>query len=176
MTEPFIGEIQIFGFSFNPRNWAYCNGALMPIQQNTALFALLGLTYGGNGTSTFQLPNFAGRAGCQPDRDRGLLQGTDFGENEVTLTLSQMPGHGHAFNYFSSPDPLKRVASPAPGSGLSPLNATTANPFLPPGMTDTSFSPAMLQPSGGGAPHPNQQPYLAVNFCIALSGTYPSFG
>lgn len=176
MTEPFIGEIQMFGFSFNPKNWAYCNGALMPIQQNTALFSLLGVTYGGNGSSTFQLPNFAGRAGCQPNLQQGLQQGTGFGENEVTLTLDQIPGHGHAFNYFSPPDSSKRAASPAAGFGLSPLTTATTRPFLPPGATDTSFSPNMLQPGGGGQPHPNQQPYLAVNFCIALSGSYPSFG
>lgn len=176
MTTPFIGEIQMFGFSFNPKNWAFCSGALMPIQQNTALFSLLGVTYGGNGVSVFQLPNFSGRAACHASLNQRPTLGETFGENQVTLTTEQIPGHSHAFNYFSPIDSSKRAPSPAAGYGLSPLTAASTRPFLPPGVTDTAFSPLMLQPSGSNQPHPNQQPYLAVNFCIALIGTYPSFG
>ena len=174
MTEPFIGEIQMFGFNYNPGNWAFCNGAAIPIQQNTALYSLLGNTYGGDGRNTFQLPNFAGRASCGPDQTAGRLMGAAFGTDVVVLGQDQIPGHTHAFNYFSPIDISKRAASPAAGYGLAPLTLAGTRPFLPPGVNDTTFSPVMLSSNGGGQPHPNQQPYLAVNFCIALSGVYPS--
>lgn len=178
MTEPFIGEIQMFGFNFNPRGWAFCNGATLPIQQNTALFSLLGTTYGGNGQTTFQLPNFAGRAGCQQGQGPGLTPrslGEAFGTNTVTLTSAQVPQHNHGINAFSQSDINKKSGSPSNGSALSSLGSGTAKPFIAAPL-NTQFAPNMIQPSaGGGQPHQNQQPYLGVNFCIALQGIYPSF-
>jgi microcystin-dependent protein len=174
MTQPFIGEIQLFGFNFNPRGWAFANGATLPIAQNTALFSLLGVTYGGNGQTTFQLPNFAGRAGCQQGNGPGLspvVLGQTFGVNTVTLTSNQIPQHNHGINAFVP----ATSGSPATSGGLSQPNATTNKPFNS-GPGNTTFAPNMISPSqGGGQPHENQQPYLGVNFCIALQGIYPSF-
>ena len=178
MTQPFIGEIQLFGFNFNPRGWAFCNGATMPIAQNTALFSLLGTTYGGNGTTIFQLPNFAGRAGAQQGQGPGLSPrtlGQTFGTNTVTLTSQQIPSHSHTLNFFSQSDSAKRSNGPVANGGLSSRASSTAKPFASPPV-NTTLAAAMLSPSaGGGQPHQNQQPYLGVNFCIALQGIYPTF-
>lgn len=178
MTEPFIGEIQIFGFNFNPRGWAFCNGAVLPIQQNTALFALIGTTYGGNGTTTFQLPNFAARAGCQQGRGPGLtprVLGDTFGTSAVTLTSTQIPTHIHGVNAYLPPDETKRSGSPIANGGLSQPASTANKPFVS-SAPNTTFAPNMISPStGGNIPHENQQPYLGVNFCIALQGVFPSF-
>lgn len=169
MTSPFIGEIQMFGFNFNPRGWGFCNGALMPIAQNTALFSLLGTTYGGNGQTTFQLPNFAGRAGMSQGQGPGLSQrflGETDGENTVTLTTNQLPTHRHVLR-----------ATNGSGSVSSPSNAIPAqseDQLLYDTGTDAAMVP--LGPNQVGAlPHENQQPYLGVNFCIALQGIYPAF-
>ena len=179
MTEPFVGEIQMFGFNFNPRGWAFCNGATLPIQQNTALFALLGTQYGGNGQTTFQLPNFAGRAGCEQGAGPGLTPrtiGEAFGVNTVTLNAQEIPAHNHGFVLYSHNDPAKRAGTPSVGNALSVSTDSSATSFLPSGTPNTTFAPNMIQPSqGGGQPHQNQQPYLGVNFCIALQGVFPSF-
>lgn len=178
MTQPYIGEIQLFGFNFNPRGWAFANGATLPISQNTALFSLLGVTYGGNGQTTFQLPNFAGRAGCQQGNGPGLspvVLGQNFGVNTVTLASNQIPLHNHGVTAFSQSDGTKKSGSPAANAGLSTMGSGTARPFIDTPL-NTTFAPNMIQPSqGGGQPHQNQQPYLGVNFCIALQGIYPSF-
>lgn len=177
MTDPFIGEIALFGFNFNPRGWAFANGATLPISQNTALFSLLGVNYGGNGTTTFQLPNFAGRAGCAQGQGPGLTPrtvGETFGTNTVTLNSNQIPGHTHALTYFNTSDTTKRAASPSPNNALSGPTDSTITAFLAPGTVGTTFAPNMLSPNqGGGLPHENQQPYLGVNFCIALQGIFP---
>lgn len=174
MTQPFIGEIQLFGFNFNPRGWAFANGATLPISQNTALFSLIGVTYGGNGQTTFQLPNFAGRAGCEQGNGPGLSPrslGQAFGSNTVTLNSNQIPQHNHVINAFVPAN----SSSPAANGGLSQTAISANRPFSA-GAPNTTFAPNMIQPSaGGGQPHQNQQPYLGVNFCIALQGTYPSF-
>ncbi len=179
MTQPFIGEIQMFGFNFNPRGWAFCNGATLPIAQNTALFSLLGTTYGGNGQSTFQLPNFAGRAGNQQGSGPLLsprTMGEAFGVNAVTLLSTQIPAHTHQFRLYAQNNVAFRAGSPSPNNALSVSSLATATSFLPAGAPNTTFAPQMIQPSaGGGQPHENQQPYLGVNFCIALQGIYPSF-
>lgn len=178
MTQPFIGEIQLFGFNFNPRNWAFCSGALIPISQNTALFSLLGTQYGGNGTTTFQLPNFAARAACEQGQGPGLTQrviGETFGTSSVTLTSTEIPNHNHTLQLFSQSDSSKRASSPSPGAALSSPTVGTTLPFLPPGTTNTQFAPNMIAPNqGGGLPHENQQPYLGINFCIALAGIFPA--
>ncbi len=178
MTQPYIGEIQLFGFNFNPRGWAFCNGATLPISQNTALFSLIGTIYGGNGQTTFQLPNFAGRAGCQQGNGPGLTPrslGEAFGTNTVTLTSNQIPQHSHGLTAYLQGDAGKRAGTPVVNGGLSQPGNTANKPFFA-GTPSTTFAPGMLQPSsGGGQPHQNQQPYLGVNFCIALQGIYPSF-
>jgi microcystin-dependent protein len=178
MTQPFIGEIQLFGFNFNPRGWAFANGATIPIQQNTALFALIGTTYGGNGQTTFQLPNFAGRAGCEQGQAPGLSLrniGQTFGTNTVTLTSAQIPLHNHVINGFLPTDTTKRSGAPVANGGLSQPSLNTNKPFIS-AAPNTTFAPNMISPSqGGGQPHENQQPYLGVNFCIALQGIFPSF-
>jgi microcystin-dependent protein len=174
MTQPYIGEIQLFGFNFNPRGWAFANGATLAISQNTALFSLIGTIYGGNGQTTFQLPNFAGRAGNQQGQGPGLSPrslGQTFGANTVTLTSNQIPQHNHALNAF-----VPSTASAPVGNGaLSQAGISANRPFVS-SAPNATFAPNMLSPSqGGGQPHENQQPYLGVNFCIALQGIYPSF-
>ncbi|MFD0724949.1 phage tail protein [Lysobacter brunescens] len=174
MTQPYIGEIQLFGFTFNPVGWAYANGATLAISQNTALFSLIGTIYGGNGQTTFQLPNFAGRAGCQQGQGPGLSPrslGQSFGVNTVTLTSNQIPQHNHGINAYIP----SNASTPAANSGLSQPGVSANRPFSS-GAPNTTFAPNMLSPSqGGGFPHENQQPYLGLNFCIALVGIYPSF-
>lgn len=179
MSEPFIGEIQLFGFNFNPQGWAFCNGATLPISQNTALFSLLGTSYGGNGQTTFKLPNFAGRAGCTQGQAPGLSfrsLGETFGVNSVTLANSEIPLHNHGMVLYSQRDATRRAGAPGPNNALSVSSEAAATSFLPSGSPNTQFATNMIQPAtGGGAPHQNQQPYLGVNFCIALQGIYPSF-
>ena len=174
MTEPYIGEIQLFGFNYNPRGWAFANGATLSIAQNTALFSLVGTIYGGNGTTTFQLPNFAGRAGCQQGNGPGLSPrtlGQAFGANTVALTSNQIPQHNHALVAFVP----STASAPASNGGLSQPGISSNRPFSA-GTPNTTLAPSMISPSqGGGQPHQNQQPYLGVNFSIALQGIYPSF-
>ncbi len=177
MTEPYIGEIQLFGFEYNPYGWALCNGAVLPVAQNTTLFSLLGVTYGGNGSSTFQLPNFCTRAGCEQGQGTGLTAhtlGDNFGSASVSLQQSQIPLHQHGVNAFSQADPAKRTGTPVSGAALSSLNVNNERPFLT-AAPDKQFSPTMVLPTGNGQAHENRQPYLAVNFCIALQGNYPVF-
>ncbi|MDQ3287837.1 MAG: tail fiber protein [Pseudomonadota bacterium] len=175
MTEPFVGEIQAFGFDFAPKGWAQCNGALLSISQNTALFSLLGTTYGGNGTTTFALPNLVGRTAC--NRGHGPVlserpQGSAFGASAVTLTAAEMPQHQHALTLYAQPDQNLRSGEPATGSAVS--NPGSGSPFIASTPT-TTFAPNLIGPSGGSQAHPNEQPYLGINFCIALQGIYPSF-
>jgi len=174
MTQPFIGEIQLFGFNFNPRGWAFANGATLPISQNTALFSLIGVTYGGNGQTTFQLPNFAGRAGCQQGNGPGLTPrslGQAFGVAAAPFSRENIPQHNHAINAYVPAN----SGTPVANGGLSQPTVSANRPFSA-GAPNTTFAPNMLSPTQQpGIPHENQQPYLGVNFCIALQGTYPSF-
>jgi microcystin-dependent protein len=177
MTEPYIGEIQIFGFNFAPRGWAQCAGQIMPIQQNTALFSLLGTQYGGNGTTNFALPNFQGNAACNRGQGPGLTTrdiGENFGEPTVTLTQDEMPAHQHGVTVYAQNDSSKRSASPATGNGL--VSPATFSGFAPGNSPPVAVAPNLIGPAGGSQPHNNQQPYLAMNFCIALNGVFPSFG
>lgn len=177
MTDPYLGEIQIFGFDFNPYGWAYCNGATLPLSQNTALFALLATRYGGNGSSTFQLPNFSARAGCEQGTGPGLTPrslGSTFGEANVTLLSAQIPPHQHAVQAYSQPDQTKKSGTPANGAGLSTMGSSSARPFNS-AKPDALFFAGALAPTGGGLAHENRQPYLALNFCIALTGVFPNF-
>lgn len=176
MTEPFFGEIQLFAFDFAPVNWAFCNGATLPLQQYSALFSLLGLTYGGNGSTTFMLPNLAARAPGGSGAGPGLTPraaGSAYGEFQHALTTQEMPFHGHAATVYQQRDQTKRTSVPANGSAL--VTPSTTSPFLAAAVPSTTLSPQMIQPAGSGLPHENRQPALAMNYCIALQGVYPNF-
>ncbi|HLT43408.1 MAG TPA: tail fiber protein [Luteimonas sp.] len=180
MSEPYIGEIQLFGFDFAPRHWAYCNGAIVPIQQNTALYALLGTVYGGNGTTTFALPNLASRAACGQGQGPGLsprFAGETFGARTATLGADQAPQHAHAVSAWSQSAAGSGSAAPVADGGLSLLTGGTGTRTYIASPLDTRLSPAMLSPATGGSePHDNVQPSLGLNFSIALQGVFPSFG
>jgi microcystin-dependent protein len=171
MSDPFVAEVRIFPFYFAPMGWAFCNGQLMPISQNTALFSLLGTTYGGDGKSTFALPNLEGSSPMQQGTsttgttyDLGQPGGSDF----VTLTQNEMPSHGHPINGNINPSNL---AAPSPARSFaraSPGQAYTAT------LTNiTQFALNAIQPNGGNSPHNNLMPYLTLNFCIAMQGIFP---
>jgi len=164
MLEPFIGEIQIVGFNFAPRGWALCDGQLLSIAQNQALFSLLGTTYGGNGQTTFGLPDFRGRTPIHVGA--GFALGQRGGGETVTLSVQELPTHRHAYRATcadaSSTDPTG--ARPAP---------IAARSFRASGALTALHSAAVIN-SGGGQPHNNMQPYLALTFVIALVGIYPS--
>jgi microcystin-dependent protein len=172
MADPFVAEIRIFPFNFAPRGWAWCDGQLMPLSQNTALFSLLGTTYGGNGKSNFALPDLQGRAPMHPGQGPGLSLhdlGETGGSETVTLLESEIPAHSHAFRASNV------VAdSPVPaGNTLARFtNAyqTTTNTNL------VSMAPEALAPAGGDQPHNNLQPYLTFYFNIALQGVFPPRG
>ena len=173
--EPFVGQICLFGFDFAPRGWMLCNGQLLPINQYQALFALLGTTYGGNGTTTFALPDLRGRAALHYGQGPGLtprVMGEASGSENVTLLSTQMPTHNHTLLAHSGGGnvPLSSttvISNPVDINGDA-LNAfTTATP-------NTTLSPAAIGMSGGSQPHNNMQPYLVMNYCIAYVGIFPS--
>ena len=169
MADPFVAEIRIFPFNFAPRGWAWCDGQLMPLAQNTALFSLLGTTYGGNGKSNFALPDLQGRAPMQPGQGPGLSLydlGETGGSETVTLLESEIPNHPHSV-----------IASQADGISTSPANEFFAT-GIGVGMYGAPTSMNMmsmqaLAPAGGSQPHNNMQPYLTFYFCIALQGVFP---
>ena len=170
MSEPFIAEIRIFAGNFAPRGWAFCNGQLLPISQNTALFSLIGTTYGGDGRTTTALPNLEGRAPMHPGRGPGLTSrrlGERGGVETVTLTEAQMPNHNHAVN-----------ASGRPVNAQNPTNLTYwgngNSQYAPSSSNVVPMSGGMLADAGGSQAHNNMQPYIAINFIIALVGLYPS--
>ena len=169
MADPFVAEIRIFPFNFAPKGWAFCNGQLLPLSQNTALFSLLGTTYGGNGQSTFALPNLQGSAAMHPGQGPGLSLhdlGEQSGSETVTLLQSEIPAHAHSVN-ASQGDAIERL----PG-GQRPATGIGVGMYGVPGST-VSLNPNALAPDGGGLPHNNMQPYLTLNFCIALQGVFP---
>ena len=169
MADPFVAEIRIFPFNFAPKGWAFCDGQLLPISQNTALFSLLGTVYGGNGKSNFALPNLQGRAPMQPGQGPGLSLhdlGESAGSETVSLLESEIPAHSHN-ETVSQADGISQFANGnllATGIGLGMYAA--------PGNNNTA-SPNILSPAGGDQPHNNMMPYLTFNFCIALQGVFP---
>jgi microcystin-dependent protein len=172
MADPFVAEIRIFPFNFAPTGWAFCNGQLMAISQNTALFSLLGTTYGGNGKSNFALPDLQGRAPMFGGQGPGLSLrdlGETGGSATVSLIQSEMPLHNHAM-----------VAADEAGTTNNPAGAFPARPFgrgnnlYTSGTPPISMAPQALAPAGGGQPHNNLMPYLTLNFCIAMQGIFPS--
>jgi microcystin-dependent protein len=175
MSDPFVAEVRVFGFNFAPRGWAQCNGQLLPLSQNTALFSLLGTTYGGDGKTTFALPNMQGNAAMHPGQGQGLSErflGETGGSQNVTLLQSEIPFHTHNMMAFTQ----------VPGDLFGPTAASNAilarsnNGAVY--NTNTSgavqLAPQALAPAGGGLPHNNMQPYLTLNFCIALQGVFPA--
>lgn len=170
MSEPFIAEIRIMANNFAPQGWAACNGQVMPITQNTALFSLLGVTYGGDGKTNFALPNLQGRMPMHPGFGPGLSPhslGEMGGDASVSLMQSQMPAHSHQLMHSGT---SASSSAPGPSSGLG----RTATAQIYAGGSTTPAAPQSLAPSGGGAAHNNQQPYLTLNFYIALQGLWPS--
>jgi microcystin-dependent protein len=169
MSEPFLSEIRMFGFDFPPRGWAFCDGQILSIAQNTALFALLGTTYGGNGTTVFALPDLRGRTPLHFGQGPGLQQrslGELGGEENQTLQAAQLPMHGHG------------LTAAAAASVGAPDGARLAAGELPAFRESVSTTVPMaadaIGPAGGGQPHPNMQPSLGINFSIALEGVFPS--
>jgi microcystin-dependent protein len=170
MSEPFIGEIRMFGGNFAPRGWAFCNGQMLSIAQNTALFSLLGTMYGGDGRTTFALPDMRGRAPIHQGQGPGLSQrpiGAKGGTEKVLLSVANLPSHTHLARANSAgatqPSPAGNVPATTPGPSYQPA---------PDG--GTQMNPNFIAPSGGGQGHPNMQPFLAVSFIIALEGIFPS--
>ena len=167
MSEPFLGMIAIYGFNFAPRGWAFCNGQILAIAQNTALFSLLGTTYGGNGQTTFALPNLQSRVPIHFGQGPGLSSydlGQSAGSESVTLTTNQMPQHNHIVN----------ATDAEVSGGGSPANNFIAKGGFYGTPADITMAPTMIGITGGSQPTSIIQPYLALNFCIALEGIFPS--
>ena len=172
MADPFVAEIRIFPFNFAPKGWAWCDGQLLPLSQNTALFSLLGTTYGGNGKSNFALPDLQGRAPMHPGQGPGLSLhdlGETGGSETVTLLESEIPSHSHTWSVSTQdgtePAPQDQKFAKGIGVGM----------YATPGAL-TQLSPNTVAPQGGDQPHNNLQPYLTFYFCIALQGVFPPRG
>ena len=178
MTQPFIAELRIFSFDFAPKGWAFCNGQTMPIAQNQALFSLLGTTYGGNGQTTFGLPNLQGRVPLHVGTGYNL--GQNGGEESHTLSISEIPSHLHqmrAKNAASDIGPTGRN----PGPTVTPAIAQTGAAATPTGVNiysnaaaNETFDASAIGNGGGSQPHENREPFLTINVCIALQGIFPS--
>jgi microcystin-dependent protein len=181
MSAPFVAEIRIFACNFAPTGWAQCNGQLLPISQNTALFSLLGTYYGGDGKSTFALPNLNGTVPTHQGQGPGLQEwflGQSQGEDFVTLLDSEMPAHNHLFNATTED------ADTASANGAQVAKATKGNPVVgqtqarmySTGAPQTALAPTSINIAGGSQPHNNLMPYLTLNYCIALQGVFPARG
>ena len=168
--DPFVAEIRIFPFNFAPKGWAFCNGQLLPISQNTALFSLLGTTYGGDGKSTFALPNLQGSAPMHPGQGKGLSLrdlGETGGAETITLLQSEMSAHSHSLMASTS-----TANQPGPNANNSLARVQGATPYGP-ATNLVAMAIQALAPAGGDLPHNNMQPYLTLNFNIALQGVFP---
>ena len=177
MADPVVAEIRIFPFNFAPKGWAFCNGQILPISQNTALFSLLGTTYGGNGHSTFALPDMQGNAPMHPGQGPGLSLhdlGETGGSDFVTLLESEMPLHAHAVRAVPDPGDVQAPAADRSLGRSNPGFAYVPGPGQPSGVNpNAQMAFQTLAPAGGSLPHNNMQPYLTLNFCIALQGVFP---
>ncbi len=173
MADPFVAEIRIFPFNFAPKGWAWCDGQLLPLSQNTALFSLLGTTYGGNGKSNFALPDLQGRAPMHPGQGPGLSLhdlGETGGSETVTLLESEIPAHSHTLNASLGAADEEGQKDP---TGALPGAQQGANQLYTAAANLTPFNPSALAPAGGDQPHNNMQPYLTFYFNIALQGVFP---
>jgi microcystin-dependent protein len=176
MSQPYVGQIMIFAFNFAPRDWSFCNGAVIPISQNTALFSIIGTTYGGNGVTTFALPNIQDACVVATGQGPGLTNyalGQTAGVADVTLTQSQMPAHNHTVDasaadviadYVLPVDQGYWIGKQATGSGILFAQAPDGN----------TLAAQTITMAGGSLPHMNEQPYLGMNYCIAQYGIFPS--
>lgn len=167
--EPYIGQISMAGFNFAPRGWALCNGQLLSIAQNSALFSLLGVQFGGNGQTTFGLPDLRGRVPVHQGQGPGLtprVMGELAGEENHTLITSEMPQHNHLVNVTSADSTAKNPTGNIPGGTASPIYAVAPNGGF--------MNPQTLTLTGGNQPHNNMQPYQVISFIIALEGIFPS--
>jgi len=172
MANPFVAEIRIFGFNFAPTGWAQCNGQLLPISQNTALFSLLGTMYGGDGKSTFGLPNFEDSGAVHAGQGQGLsprFEGETGGAPFVTLLSTEMPSHTHSVSATSD---AASVAGPGGNIWAQAISDQGAFNYYH-NQTNSLMNPFALQLAGGSLPHNNMQPYLVLNFCIAMQGVFP---
>lgn len=170
MADPFVAEIRIFPFNFAPKGWAFCDGQILPLSQNTALFSLLGTTYGGNGQSNFALPNMQGNAPMHPGQGPGLSLhdlGETGGTETVSLLESEIPQHAHQLRADLADPGDTNVPGPAASLAIS----TGGTLYQAAQSGQMAFE--TLAPAGGDQPHNNMQPYLTLNFCIALQGVYP---
>jgi microcystin-dependent protein len=170
MADPFVAEMRIFPFNFAPKGWAFCNGQLLPLSQNTALFSLLGTTYGGDGRTTFGLPNMQGSSPMQPGQGPGLSLhdlGESGGSDTVTLLQTQMPAHGHQLLASVSTADISMPGPTMAYAHASKVAYTGTTTSL------TPLNPNAIATAGGSQPHNNLMPYLTLNFCIALQGIFP---
>lgn len=172
MSDQFVGELRLFSFAFAPKGWALCNGQILSIQQNAALFSLLGTTYGGNGTNNFALPDLRSRVpmhvGTDANSGISYVQGQIGGEEAIALTLNQLPAHAHTFLGTSAGANDKR-----PKTGAAFATAAANNYYGAPGSL-TALAATTVGLTGSSQPHSNIQPYLTLNWCIALTGIFPS--
>lgn len=177
MGDWFVGEIRLFAMSWNPQDWLLCDGTILQISGNQALYSLLGTTYGGNGTTTFGLPDLRGRTvASTSNSDASYLPGMSGGSETVALTTAQIPQHQHAFKATTIAGTAGIIAA---GSAIATVTATAPVPQAPEIFTDqvgsakTALNPGTIGSTGSSAGHPNVQPSLVLNYCIARSGTYP---
>jgi microcystin-dependent protein len=181
MSSPFVAEITMYGFNFPPKGWAFCAGQLLPISQNTALFSLLGTNYGGDGKATFGLPNLQGLAVVGQGQGAGLspyFVGETTGSQTVTLLQSEIPSHSHSFNATTNTGSTiassnNQLAKATSGGGKQ---ASYTGNYLSTAAPQTAMNPNTLTQSGSSFPHDNMQPYLTLNFCIAMQGVFPPRG
>jgi microcystin-dependent protein len=171
MSEPFLSEIKIVSFNFAPQGWAKCDGQILPINQNQALFSLLGTTYGGNGQTNFALPDFRGR--IPHHFGAGLTLGERAGAASHTVTQSEMPAHNHVVSASTATGTLVFPAAGSPVVQANVWATSSQNPYGPPNNL-AAMNPAGISNAGGSQPHENRQPYLVLNFIIALQGIFPT--
>jgi microcystin-dependent protein len=184
MSQPYLGQIEAFAFGFVPKGWQACQGQLLPIAQNQALFSLLGTTYGGNGIQTFGLPDLRGRAAMGQGNGSGLTQrviGETVGEENHTILITEVPMHNHLLQTTPNSPTSNNVDTPGPTVLLGPATAAQGNnpipinPYIPtPPNPTIPMSPAAIGLNNGGQPHANMMPFLVVEFCIAMAGIFPS--
>lgn len=166
MSEPFLGQLMLVPYNFAPKGWAFCAGQVMSIAQNSALFSLLGTTYGGDGITTFALPDLRGRVPLSSGQGPGLSPyqlGQTGGSESVTLLITEIPAHNHLVACYNGD-----------AETSSPVNSLLANSTTYASTADATMAPNMIGPSGGSQPHANVQPYLTLNWIIALEGIFPS--